>query len=128
MTGQFGEASWAGQALVYGVAPAGATCCRGDLPILPDCPAVGVPGLDDGRAWQLPAIPRGAGAAISSPSGTDRRPDRRSPDDPQVPPSERMTEMKAHLVDFLPFEVADYLESKAFAASSMLVIGPAGSG
>jgi hypothetical protein len=39
-----------------------------------------------------------------------------------------MTEMKAHLVDFLPFEVADYLEGKAFAASSMLVIGPAGSG
>ncbi|GAA1435844.1 hypothetical protein GCM10009616_33980 [Microlunatus lacustris] len=37
-------------------------------------------------------------------------------------------EMTSHLVDFLPFEVADYLESRAFAASSMLVTGPAGSG
>lgn len=36
--------------------------------------------------------------------------------------------MKTHLVDFLPFEVAEYLESKAFAATSMLVVGPAGSG
>lgn len=39
-----------------------------------------------------------------------------------------MTGMNAHLVDFLPFEVADYVESQAFVGTSVLVVGPPGSG